>query len=277
MRSNFVRYPIDYWTVSVMVMLFLASLWPLLFVFPLWFLIPYALVILFFKNAALAAQHNHAHLKVFRHRALNFCYDTLLTQITGYTTPEWEIQHARGHHQKYLTPRADLTTPVDAQGNTMNIWAYAWRGTKYGFQEALDILKADRQKGKSQSTRRFGIHLLIQLGITALLVALNPPMALIFFVASNLVNRYSLWWGTYWQHVNAPCTHVYDASNTTTHWGLNTLILNNGYHTAHHEQPGLHWSLLPERTQKIQTKMPAHCLRTDINFHLPVIDTEPKT
>ena len=90
----------------------------------------------------------------------------------------------------------------------------------------------------------------------------------LFFVGSNLLNRYALWWGTYWQHVKAPGQSVYEASNTTTHRGLNTLIFNNGYHTAHHEKPGLHWSLLPERTCEIQHLIPDRCLRNDINFHL---------
>jgi beta-carotene hydroxylase len=262
------RYAIDRFTVAIMLLLLVASLWPFVLKLPLGFWVPYALLLLMLKNAALAAQHNHAHLKVFRSGGLNFFYDTLLTQLTGYTTPEWELQHARGHHQRYLTPREDLTTPLTSAGEVMNIWAYAWRGTRLGFQEGLSIALQDAQKGKRQSLKRLSLHCGLQLLITLALCYWDLPMALLFFVGSNLVNRYGLWWGTYWQHVKAPGQSVYEASNTTTHRGLNTLIFNNGYHTAHHEKPGLHWSLLPDRTREIQHLIPARCLRDDVNFHL---------
>ena len=262
------RYAIDRFTVAIMFLLLLASLWPLILVLPVVFLIPYALVLLVLKNAALGAQHNHAHLKVFRSAELNFVYDTLLTQLTGYTTPEWELQHARGHHQHYLTPRQDLTTPLTPAGEVMGIWAYAWKGTRLGFQEGLSIALQDWRAGKRKPLYRLAFHCGVQLLITVALCYWNLPMALLFFVGSNILNRYGLWWGTYWQHVKAPGEHVYAASNTTTHLGLNTLTFNNGYHTAHHEKPGLHWSLLPARTREIRDQIPARCLRNDINFHL---------
>ncbi len=262
------RYPVDAAVVGIMLMLFLSSLWPLLFDFPWWFLLPYALVILLFKNAALAAQHNHAHLKVFRSGWLNFLYDTLLTQLTGYSTPEWELQHARGHHVQYLEPGKDLTSPVTPEGKTLGLWGFAWQGTRQVFAEARQIARQDRQRGRYKSSRRLYGHLAIQVMISLFLLAYNFPMALLFFVGSNLVNRFALWWGTYWQHVNAPGNTVYEASNTTTHRWLNMLTFNNGYHTAHHEQPGLHWSLLPARTRRIQHLIPERCLRADVNFHL---------
>ncbi|MBF2052002.1 MAG: fatty acid desaturase [Candidatus Sericytochromatia bacterium] len=262
------RYPIDALALTVIAGLLALSVLPLLITLSWWLLAPYWLILLFLKNAALAAQHNHAHLSVFRSPFLNFCYDTVLTQLTGYSTPEWELQHARGHHRHYLNPRRDLTSPVDAAGQMLPIWPYTWQGTRGSFGEARAIARADRQRGKARSSYRLWGHLSLQLTITLLWILWNPLMGGLFFGLSNLICRAMLWWGTYWQHVNAPCTSLYDASNTVTHPWLNRLIFNNGYHTAHHEQPGLHWSLLPARTAAIRSQIPDRCYRNDVNFHL---------
>jgi hypothetical protein len=40
----------------------------------------------------------------------------------------------------------------------------------------------------------------------------------------------------------------------------NWLVFNNGYHAAHHESAGLHWSKLPEAHDKI-----AHLIHPDLN------------
>src|SRR5258708_5728511 len=53
------------------------------------------------------AQHNQGHLYTFNSRVLNTIYDALLTQVTGYPTAFWELQHNRGHHRHYLTPAKD--------------------------------------------------------------------------------------------------------------------------------------------------------------------------
>lgn len=263
------RYRIDWIPLGVCLALFAASLSMLWSSLSLGWACLYALVLLILKNAALAAQHNHAHLKLFRTRSLNTAYDILLAQLTGYSTVEWELQHARGHHQNYLEPLSDLTSPVNERGETLGLWHFTWQGTVRTFHEAHQIARADAERGRPRALRRLWVHLGLQMLFSCVWLWLNPVMGLIFFVASNLLCRAMLWWGTYWQHINAPCTHVYDASNTTTNAWLNGLIFNNGYHTAHHEQPGLHWSKLPERTRSIQSRIPSQCLRNDINFHLP--------
>ena len=49
----------------------------------------------------------------------------------------------------------------------------------------------------------------------------------------------------YDQHAHADPFSDYDHSRSFTSPILNFLLFNNGYHAAHHEQPGRHWSTLP--------------------------------
>jgi len=58
-----------------------------------------------------------------------------------------------------------------------------------------------------------------------------------------------------------PSTGIYDGSVTTTGARFNHVNFNIGHHTAHHEKPTLHWSLLPGRTDVIASKIPEVCWR----------------
>ncbi len=57
-------------------------------------------------------------------------------------------------------------------------------------------------------------------------------------------------WGmmfiNYIQHVHCDPSSRYDQSRNFVGPVANWLVFNSGYHTAHHEKPGAHWSTLPE-------------------------------
>jgi beta-carotene hydroxylase len=55
----------------------------------------------------------------------------------------------------------------------------------------------------------------------------------------------------YIQHVHADEESQWNHSRNFVGWALNWFLLNNGYHTIHHEKPGLHWSLVPQEHAKI--------------------------
>ena len=94
----------------------------------------------------------------------------------------------------------------------------------------------------------------------ALLLYWNASMALAFFIVPNIVLRWTVFYFSYAQHAEAPLEDVYSGSVTRFGW-TNAVFLNVGHHTAHHEKPTLHWSLLPERTSLILDRIPASCLR----------------
>ena len=55
----------------------------------------------------------------------------------------------------------------------------------------------------------------------------------------------------YIQHVHADAWSEHDHSRNFTGNIFNFLFFNTGYHTAHHEHSGLHWSSLPNADAKI--------------------------
>lgn len=80
------------------------------------------------------------------------------------------------------------------------------------------------------------------------------------FFASSLFANWSMIFINYIQHVHAdPWSEHNHSRNFCSNLG-NWLVFNNGYHTAHHESAGLHWSKLPAAHAKI-----AHLIHPDLN------------
>mgnify|MGYP001610212390 CR=1 FL=1 len=189
------------------------------------------------------AQHGHAHLPIFNSKSLNFAYDILLAQTTGLTTPEWELQHNRGHHRNYQVPRQDVASVFEPRsGRLMSRAEYALKGSLGNWGTCYRVARKERKPQRSKILRRLGMHIAIQLGITAALLAADPVSAVVLFMIPNFLARALVWWGSYWHHLGVPRTDVYDSSVTFADPLYNFFSFNSGHHSAHHEKPTLHWS-----------------------------------
>ncbi len=223
----------------------------------LWLIVP-----LSFAGRLPAPAHQHAqgHLVIFRSAAANAIYDQILALASGHTTAVWELQHSLGHHLDYLDARADVAGAE----------RFAWtRGRsrlvrRLWFMiaaDALTIPDAYRIAARYPARRRrLRVRLIwqvaAQLAVYALLLAIDPVAALAVFVIPNVVLRWLVGWIAFAQHDGVPAHDTYSGSRN--HFGfLSRLLLNVGHHTAHHEKPTLHWSLLPARTAKIHGRIPS--------------------
>ena len=71
------------------------------------------------------------------------------------------------------------------------------------------------------------------------------------FGVSAMFANWSMIFINYIQHVHADPWSEYNHSRNFVGKASNWLVFNNGFHTAHHESAGLHWSKLPEAHAKI--------------------------
>jgi fatty acid desaturase len=204
-----------------------------------------------------AHQHAQGHLTIFRHRATNAIYDTILALGTGHTTAVWELQHSLGHHLDYLDARHDCAGSE----------RFLRRGPRWlrwlVFIVAADVMTipdgwriAARYPAKrTRLRRRLASQILVQLALYAALLAVDPIAALAIFIVPNVILRWLVGWVAFAQHDGVPATQTYDGS--MNQFGLlSRILLNVGHHTAHHEKPTLHWSLLPTRTAQIRDRIP---------------------
>ena len=269
-HSRLLRYPADVRPLALVLLAVCTSLVPFVVSHyrPLlvWQMAGLWLVSQYVRTHCPYAQHNHGHLPMFgagaRARWLNFSFDAALTLVTGYTTTFWELHHNIGHHRNFLEPKDDVASIVDPRtGRPMSrIW-YSVRGNCLMLVDCWRIAKAEAARGKPRLLRKLVLELSVHTALLVVLYAWNAKLAFLYFTVPNLLAGYYIWWESYTHHLGVPGTEIYDGSVTTTGRRFNRVNFNIGHHTAHHEKPTLHWSLLPKRTEQIVAKIPGVCVR----------------
>jgi fatty acid desaturase len=256
------KYRADVGPVALVLAVSALALVPFLFALPGWALFATWAVVFYARTFAAFAQHNHAHLATFNWGPLNNLYDAFLTQNTGYPTSLWELHHNRGHHRHFLTPDQDVAS-ITYPGTTrvMSRGMYALRGNLLIHRDSIRIGRAERRAGKRSLLPKLFGETLLQALLTAALLFWNWPLALAFVVVPNFLSAFLIWWQSYPHHKEMPCTGVYDGSMTVESPTYNRVTFNIGHHTAHHEKPTLHWSLLPARTAQIRERIHPECFR----------------
>ena len=74
---------------------------------------------------------------------------------------------------------------------------------------------------------------------------------MLYIVIPHQVSLFSVLVFNYVQHVHADEESAYDHTRNFT--GLiNLFLFNNGLHTIHHENPGIHWSETPRAQREIE-------------------------
>jgi len=202
------------------------------------------------RSVAPVHQHCQAHYKIWQHPLADSAYDAVLMLAAGNITAVWELQHVAGHHRHYLARTGDPASNHRFGGGRLR---FTLCGDAMAFVDSLQL-------ARGRMRWRLVRQQVAQLAALALLVWWAPALALAFVLAPWLLLRWLVFWISYGQHDDVPMEDVY--SGSVTHFGwTNRIYLNVGHHTAHHEKPTLHWTLLPARTAQIRGRIPSPCLR----------------
>jgi beta-carotene hydroxylase len=256
------KYRADVGPFALVVAVSALALAPFAFRLPFWVVGTLWALVFYARTFTPFAQHNHAHLPAFNWPVLNCVYDVLLTQNTGYPTALWELHHNRGHHRHFLTPERDVAAiTYPGTQRVMPRWVYALRGNMLIHRDSIRIGIAEHRAGRKTLLPKLFFESALQVLITSVLLAWNWQFALAFVIAPNLLSAWLIWWQSYPHHHQMPCTQIYDGSMTVESPAYNRVTFNIGHHTAHHEKPTLHWSLLPQRTTQIRARIHPACFR----------------
>lgn len=261
-HARLLKYPVDVWPVIIVAGTTALALVPFFVHLSPWIVGAMWAVIIYLRTFVPFIQHNHAHLPIFQSRLLNWAFDVLLAQNTGYATALWELHHNRGHHRNFLDPKNDVARLTYPNSDVvMSRWVYALRGNVTIHRDAVLVALAEGRARRKTLLPKLAMELGIQTALTVVGLVYAPILTIAFFIVPNLFTAFLVWWQSYPHHHEMGTASIYEASVTEEgHWH-NLVTFNIGHHTAHHEKPTLHWSLLPKRTDTIRHLVHERCFR----------------
>ncbi|MGC4087794.1 MAG: fatty acid desaturase [Polyangiaceae bacterium] len=214
-----------------------------------WYLLPLAL---YASYCAGVLTHNHTHVPLFGQRTANRAYACWLSIFYGCPIFAWIPTHHKNHH-RYVNGPGDVTS-TSRYSSRNTLWAalsYPTRSSAWQWPEVRDYVRSARQRGGRAyldvvlQTASLACGQLLLLGLAWWLHAGYGALALFAgFTLPALLAPSWMMFTNYLQHIECDPESPDDHSRNFVNPLFNWLTFDNGYHTVHHEQPGLHWSLL---------------------------------
>lgn len=187
--------------------------------------------------------HNHIHVRTFRARWLNQVAAMLATVTVGIPVTGLVLTHIMNHHV-HIGGEADWSRPANAGGGWggLRLLRYA-AVTPVRMARGRAAAGAPRLPAPLHSQRSRERWLLVALVAGALVW---QPATFLCFTLPIWIAGWLIFLGINLLQHDA-CEPGSDTAHSRDFTGrvINFLFFNGGYHTAHHDRPGVHWSELP--------------------------------
>lgn len=216
----------------------------------LWLAIPLVLVTCVFSFLGAVATHNTVHCPVFKQRWLNRVFQVVLTLTYGHPVSAFVPGHNLSHH-KHTQTRKDVmrTTKVAYRWNLLNMLLFMPTVTRDVFTADMRYFKAMHRQNPPWF-RQMMIEAFFFFGSCAALLALDWKKFIVYILIPHQYAAWGIISMNFLQHDGADQDTEYNHSRNFVGKLVNWWAYNNGYHTIHHIEPGLHWSLLPAEHAK---------------------------
>lgn len=215
----------------------------------------------YFALACGIIAHNHNHCPTFHSKRLNRVFGSWISLFYGYPTFAWIPTHNLNHH-KFVNREGDatITWRFTNSHNVFVALSYFFVSSYYQSGPINDFIRNARLKNRALY-RHILTQYAVWLGSYALMLGLAIALygvsagLLLFLYAIGIPALFSLFTimlFNYDQHAHADPFSEHDHSRSFTSPLLNFLLFNNGYHAAHHEHPGAHWTKLAALHREIE-------------------------
>jgi fatty acid desaturase len=187
--------------------------------------------------------HNTLHQGMFASKRMNMLWRYLLSFGGLFPISAVIPSHNLVHHHFDDDGQPDWAAPehVRFKWNLLNIVHFPNVAGPLTFN---GVQRWARLAGKGEFRKQYTRELVFAFGLTGVLLVWDFWTALFFVVVPQL-------WGARWfLRINII---QHDGCDTTTEWNhsrnfvgkiFNWFMMNNGYHTIHHNRAGMHWSEL---------------------------------
>ncbi len=204
----------------------------------------------FFSFFCAVATHNTVHSPVFKSRAHNRIFQAVLTLTYGHPVSAFVPGHNLSHHKHTQTPRDVMrTTKVRFRWHLLN-------GLFFMLSVAPAIMKGESRYFAAMKTRmpawfrQLRVEQITLYAVYAVLLYLDWKKFLLFVFIPHKYAAWGIISMNMLQHDGCDQDDKYNHSRNFVGKLVNWFTFNNGFHSIHHDHPGLHWSLTPEAHAK---------------------------
>ncbi len=246
------HYKADIRTLVAVALYFVAAITPWVYwnTLTTWQIVPLVLVNCYLSFTCAVIIHNTIHKPIFKARFMNRIMQIVLGFTYGHSTSAYVPGHNFSHHKYTQLPKdAIRTTKLRYKFNILNQLLFF--PTLSG-----DILKGElrfankMRKDNPAWFHQYLLEIVLVLGVKIICLIINWKCALLFMVIPHYFAAWGIVGTNYFQHDGCDEKHPYNHTRNFTSPFLNFFLFNNGFHTAHHDRPSLHWSLLPAYHEK---------------------------
>jgi fatty acid desaturase len=211
---------------------------------------PLLVLTCWFSFFGAVATHNTVHSPVFKQRGLNRLFQVALTLTYGHPVSAYVPGHNLSHH-KHTQSRRDVmrTTKVRFRWNLLN-------GIFFMSSVGKDIFIADMRYFKAMYRRnppwfrQMIFEAVVFIATMAALLLLDWQKFLLYVLVPHQYAAWGIITMNFLQHDGCDERSEYNHSRNFVGKLVNWWTYNNGFHSIHHVEPGLHWSLLPAEHAK---------------------------
>lgn len=227
----------------------------------------------YFALACGVMAHNHNHCPTFKNKQSSELFGIALSVFYGYPTFAWIPTHNLNHH-KFVNKAGDATIT----------WRYSkkhsfWVALIYPFvsgyyqsaptKEFIDKAREKNPKLYRRILTQYFVWVGAHLSLLGISIAVNGfRVGLVTWVLCCFIPAVFALWTimlfNYEQHVHTDPWSEHNHSRSFTSPTLNFLLFNNGYHAAHHEYPGVHWTKLKELHYEMAKDIDPQLMQTSV-------------
>ena len=199
--------------------------------------------------------HNHQHCPIFVPALGNRVFGVLVALVTGQPARAIVPMHIGNHHAHNNDDRDFVrTTLVRSRWNLLNLVVFPFVAiARYARVKSADL---ERWRTAHPSAyRQLRLERMVLYPVLVAALVFRPVDTLVFLAVPYLFGQWAIIAINLVQHDGCDPTSRYNHSRNHVGRFLNWCLFNNGYHTAHHLRPGLHWSELPKFHREIASRI----------------------
>jgi fatty acid desaturase len=191
--------------------------------------------------------HNVVHSPLWRSRPLNRVTRAVLSLTYGFSVNEYVPGHNLSHH-RFVQQRRDVmrTTKVRLSWNLPNLVLF-FPSVAFDVMRANAKYVAYAKRARPRWYSERNVQTVLTWAVKIAFLVLDWKKALLFVFLPHLGAVWGVTTVNYLWHDGADVDHPYNHSRNFVGKLFNWFHFNNGFHGMHHLQPGLHWSLLPQK------------------------------